>query len=477
MTEQDRMDAFDLRMKTLARDYTEPADRSIDALATARSAMAATTRDSHLGRLWPVGLDRRLAWMLLLASLVVAVGALAVFIGSGPSLFVRTPEGPGRIVFVRDGDLFVAEVDGSGQTLIASGNADGGKLGYLTAAWSPDGRHIAAVRDIGGAFLTPGVDLMTADGSVIRTVALDPGCGPAVSWSPNSSQVAIATCPADVPRDALEPVDAGLGLLVAGLDASADRELALPSAWRSLASANPEVWIRPDLWVRWSPNGRWIALWAIVGGGQAGRYLVAADGSGTRTLESFTTGLINAGSFDWSPDGRGLAISGRTVGCVDEVCLGIVESEGGPVTAKAGHPSAADPDLHGKLFWPEFSPEGDRVAVIGGLIDFASEPPVETTTLYAYDLANARFTDLTSGSQTLIFDSTGAVASKGPATGELAVVGSVAWTPDGRALLYLVREAGDGPASWTIRSVDPVSGSEPTTLVRGVQSFDIGPRE
>ena len=58
------------------------------------------------------------------------------------------------------------------------------------------------------------------------------------------------------------------------------------------------------------------------------------------------------------------------VGCVEEVCLGIVDSEGGPVTSTVGHPSAGDPNMHGKLFWPEFSPDGDRVAVLGGLIDF-----------------------------------------------------------------------------------------------------------
>jgi hypothetical protein len=53
-------------------------------------------------------------------------------------------------------------------------------------------RHIAAVRDHGGAFLTPGVDLMTY-GALVRTVALDPGCGPSLSCSPDSPEVAIAT--------------------------------------------------------------------------------------------------------------------------------------------------------------------------------------------------------------------------------------------------------------------------------------------
>ena len=400
----------------------------------------------------------RRGFTLLAAAALVALFAGTAVIGG---LLPQRPASPvGRIVFVRDGDLFIAGVDGSGQTRVAAGGADSTKFGYLTAAWSPDMRHIAAVRDVGGAFLTPGVDLMTADGRLVRTVALDAGCGPSLSWSPDSSEVAIATCPADVPRDAIQEVESEIGLLIAGLDASADREIALPAQWQSVASANPKVWIRPDLWVRWSPNGRWIALWAI-GAGQPGRYLVAADESDARRMELFTTDLNRVDSFDWSPDGRSLAISGGLVGCIDEVCLGIVDTEGGSVTSTIGHPSAKDPNLHGKLFWPEFSPDGDRVAVIGGLIDFSSEPAVDTSTLYDYDLATARFTELTS---------TGT-----PVTGELVTGGTVAWTPDSRRLLYLIREGGDSAAySWTIRSVDATRGGRSSTLVRGVQSFDIG---
>jgi hypothetical protein len=474
MNDLDEMDAFETRLKALARSYTEPAVRSIDPMATARAAMASTTRGGVLGRLWPVGLDRRAARLLLLATLVITLAALAVAVGSRPSLLVQAPDGLGRIVFVRAGDLFVADLDGRGQTLIASGGADAGKFGYLTAAWSPDMRHIAAVRDVGGAFLTPGVDLMTADGALVRTVALDAGCGPSLSWSPDSSEVAIGTCPADVPRDNIQGVESGIGLLLAGLDASADREIALPREWESAASANPKVWIRPDLWARWSPDGRWIALWAIVAG-QPGRYLVAPDGSDTRRIEELTDNLMNGvDSLDWSPDGHSLAMSGGGVGCMEEVCLGIVDSEGGPVTFMVAHPSAGGPNLHGKLFWPEFSPDGDRVAVLGGLIDFTSEPAVDTSTLYDYDLATARFTELTSASKSMIYDSTGAVQSTGTGTGELVVGGTVAWTPDGRALLYLVREAVDSPASWTIRSIDAAGGSLSSPLISGVQSFDIG---
>ena len=311
---------------------------------------------------------------------------------------------------MRDGDLFVAEGDGSGQTLIASGDADDAKFGYLTAAWSPDMRHIAAVRDIGGAFLTPGVDLMTADGALVRTVALDPGCGPSLSWSPDSSEVAIATCPADVPRDAIEAVESGIGLLIAGLDASA--------TGRSRCHLNgSQSRARDDRGL--DPTGPVGASGLpTVGGSRFGRssrgkadgILVAADGSGTRRIEELTDDLGDRVDLcDWSPDGRSLAISGDWVGCVEEVCLGIVDSEGGPVTSTVEHPSAGDPNMHGKLFWPEFSPDGDRVAVLGVLIDFSSDPAVaETSTLYDYDLATARFTELTSGTISMILDASGA---------------------------------------------------------------------
>ena len=349
MTDRAPTDGFEARMTSLVRSYTEPAVTPIDAVLTARTAMASRTRDRALTRLWPDLQDRRLAWLVVLGALVVTITALAVAVGSRSSFFVQALSDPGRIVFVRDGDLFVAEGDGSGQSLIASGDAGDVKLGYLTAAWSPDMRHIAAVRDVGGAFLTPGVDLMTADGALVRTVALDPGCGPSVSWSPDSSEVAIATCPADVPRDAIEPVDSGIGLLIAGLDASADREIALPPEWGSVASANPEVWIRPELWARWSPDGRWIALPAmlsrqgvLVSGGRRrvghppDRRIHQRPGSASISLTGHPMGAVSrsqaTGSAAWTRSASGSSTS-----------------EGGPVTPRSGTCPPRDPNLHGKL--------------------------------------------------------------------------------------------------------------------------------
>lgn len=131
--------------------------------------------------------------------------------------------------------------------------------------------------------------------------------------------------------------------------------------------------------------------------------------------------------------------------------------------------------MHGKLFWSEFSPDSARVAILGDLIDFTTEPAVPvTSTLYVHDLASARFVELTSGTRSMILDATGAAHSTGTATGELVEGATVAWTPDGRRLLYLVREPGDSAASWTIRSIDAAGGSQPSLVVGGVQSFDLG---
>ena len=103
------------------------------------------------------------------------------------------------------------------------------------------------------------------------------------------------------------------------------------------------------------------------------------------------------------------------------------------MTSMVAHPSAGGPNLRGKLFWPEFSPDGDRVAVLGVLID-SSEPAVlETSALYDYDLATGRFTELTSGTISMILDATGAVQYRGMVTGEHVVGGTVAWNPDGTA--------------------------------------------
>ena len=149
------------------------------------------------------------------------------------------------------------------------------------------------------------------------------------------------------------------------------------------------------------------------------------------------------------------------------------------MTSTVEHPSAGDPNLHAKLFWPEFSPDGDKVAVLGGLIDFTSEPEVpETSTLYDYDLATARFTDAD------VRDADAGPGRDRRGSSPRARRPASSWpgarspgrrTADG-CCTSCVRPA-TPRASWTIRSIDAAGGSPSSMLVRGVQSFDLGSRQ
>ena len=271
MSERPPMDPFEQRLARLARAYTQPAARPIDPLATARAAINAPARRSPpLERAWSPTLDRRLLLLLAAAGLVVALAALALSAGSTP---LTRDTGPGRIVFVRDGDLFVSAIDGTGATRIREGAADGTRLGYLAALWSPDMHHIAAIRDLGGPILTPAIEILAADGTGERSFEPGPGGTPSLSWSPDGTRLAVATYAGVVSRDATDPLLGEVRLTIVGLDGG-PQEIGLPPDATWFATAQPEAWTIPDLGARWSPDGRWIAVgaWNAEARGAAGTW-------------------------------------------------------------------------------------------------------------------------------------------------------------------------------------------------------------
>jgi hypothetical protein len=411
-----------------------------------------------------------MAWVPVTAALLIALIAVALAVGTN-----QPRSSLGRLVFVRDGDIYTAALDGSGQTRIATGGATDAGLGYLNALWAPHGRHIAAVRDIGGEFLTPVVDLLTTDGALVRTVDLGPGGTPSITWSPDGSELAIAAYAGEVARDQVEPMIGGaIRLLVIGLDASADREIGLPPDWKGVAASEPILWTSPDFSAKWSPEGGALAISAFTALNLTWQ-LVALDGSGTRRVDDLIHrrgSWVNA--LDWSPDGRRLVVSGTWDGC-ETPCIGVVDPEGRAATVTVAHPAAGDPDLHAKLFYPKFSPDDARISVLGVLIDFTSEPAVEETwTLYDYEPATARFNDVISENHSMILDSSGAAHPTGPQDQELSFGTTVVWAPDGRTLLYYAPEGSAEGVIGTIRSIDVAGGSRSSVLVRDVRSFDIG---
>jgi dipeptidyl aminopeptidase/acylaminoacyl peptidase len=456
MTDTTPLDRFEHRLAGLLRTDSDSVVGPFDALDIARAAIATRAQHRELPLGWPASVDRRILEVLIAAAVVIALSILAV----AAPLVTHHRQEPGRLVFIREGDVFLADIDGSGQTRIAPGGADRSRFGYMAALWSPDGRHIAAVRDTGGPTLTPALDVLNTDGSIARTVELGPGGVPSIAWSPDGSEVAVVVNPADIARDA-EPVNGtAMRLLIRGLAATADREIPLPP--EVLGWAVTAIGPRSGLGVRWSPDGRWLMLRS-----ESGLRLVAADGSATRRVEELTDVLGDWIAYlDWLPDGRRAVVAGSWLGCIESVCLGLLDPEGKePLATVAQHPPSGQPDTHDKLIWPVVSPDGKRVAADWNSIEVSSG--LESVTLLAYDLDTGGQLPLVSGTI-----GAGTLGRREVLSGEVAGLGTHAWTLDGRRLVYLMREPGED-TRWTIRSVD-AAGGQPVTLVEGVQAFDIG---
>jgi TolB protein len=269
---------------------------------------------------------------MMLRWLAIAVCSAALcIIGTANA---QAPDGlAGRILFVKDGDLWV--YDSSGAHLLATGGTfsqpswapDGGSLAYvyrgtnfadifttddqgqnqtrLTSSqstvldnndwnfrptWSPDGKLIAFVSDKSSTF--PTLWLMNAaDGSgrrALTTPGLQQEAVDALSWSPDGTQLAVTLFN--------EPGPTQIALVPLGATGR--------QAGRVLTS-HPGGAVDPA----WSPDGAWVA-YAGHDGYAIEMYAVHPDGT---TVTRLTTDGQLSRSPAWSPDGRQLAyVSNRT---------------------------------------------------------------------------------------------------------------------------------------------------------------------
>ena len=199
----------------------------------------------------------------VLAGFVIALVTAAVAGAAPPPL-------RGRIVFVGtrsadgNGDIYVMNADGSGQTLIRD---DPGSDNW--PVWSPGGKRIAFVMNSVPTAppMTSDLYVMNADGS--DATQLTTGLRAELpAWSPNGSWIAFG-CTGDI--CAIHPNGTGLHRLThaPGQDATAPA---------------------------WSPDGRQIAFAAM-----GGLYVMSANGSGRHRL------LSKSGFATWSPNGKQIA--------------------------------------------------------------------------------------------------------------------------------------------------------------------------
>jgi Tol biopolymer transport system component len=260
---------------------------------------------------------------------------------SRPTTSRPSPARSGSLAYGADGDIYVADWDGSNPVRIAAGEYWG-----EGPTWSPDGRYLA--------YRDPSRDVVISDpeGNVVAEFSAH---GWEIAWSPDSTRVAVW-------------IRFGETIGVFGVDGERQALLTMPPGWRQAGDHDP----------RWSPDGTSLLLQGLVipidGGTPFHRPLswgtYSPDGSrvakGTR--QSLVIGEADGSNpravFDegvwvsnpvWSPTGDRIAFITWTRGPKPESQLRVLDVATGAVTLLA-----VGDRLYG-LEVIDFSPEGDRI--------------------------------------------------------------------------------------------------------------------
>ena len=317
-------------------------------------------------------MNRRIVRFGLVAVAVAVVVAIVLNLrpasNSGAQLAAQLTSSPtaspapgatlGQLAYGLDGDIYVANWDGSNPVRIANGVFDRGGGGPGTPGtywaegpiWSPNGRYLAYRGSTGdGASLHGRVFVSDPKG---RRVTSFPGEGWLISWSPDSTRVAVWV------RD-------GRTIGIYGLDGVRQKLLTLPRGLMAPGDFDPV----------WSPDG---ASLLVPRGVE-----IPLDGSTPRHLPA------NDPRSHWqvwySPDGARVAYADESfrlaVAAADGSRARVLVPQGG---------------WDGNVAW---SPTGDRIA-------FSAPTGGETTSmgpateLRVVDVATGTVTSLTAGGAT-----------------------------------------------------------------------------
>jgi Tol biopolymer transport system component len=273
-----------------------------------------------------------------------------------------TPARLGSLAYAVDGDIFVAEWDGSNPVRVADGRppsdcGNGSIAGtgeYFVAAgpiWSPDGRYLAYRHADCDGPRDAWWDVVISDreGNVVTSF---PSEGWGISWSPDSTRVAVWVSWGEEPRaigvyglDGVRqalltrpPEATGLGESDPGWSGDGESILFVNGAEVPLEGAAPRQHL--GVWPTYSPDGSRVAYLA-----NHSVIVAAADGSSHREMFKRWAMFLT-----WSPTGERIAFVSHGFHQ-----LRVLDLETGTVTL----PIELDrTDILQRI---DFSAEGDRI--------------------------------------------------------------------------------------------------------------------
>jgi TolB protein len=228
------------------------------------------------------------------------------------------PKRNGKIAWVRDGNIWLMNADGSGATQLTS-SPDDAPVSYSHPAWSPDGSKLAYVAiDDAGA---PAIFVSGADGKNAKKIA-DGGADPA--WSPDGTQVAYSNDDGD-----------NTAIFVVSSSGGAATKLCSAAGFLNQPA--------------WSPDGKQLAYRREAVDNQPDSTVIASVAG---CADAGTTGADDsAPSFAWN---FALAFTRSDENGNQDI---FVRPKGG--TASDVSPSADYND-----FSPQFSPDGSKIVFV-----------------------------------------------------------------------------------------------------------------